>query len=227
MLFYILSNLWIKFRGTKENKVAKFGSYWDQTLKPAFPSSNTQSQTIFWGIKFQTYLFYLSLKPNKLPDTCITTHSVVHYIDHYSLLVIICPRVPCREWLGIINSPNYSACLVPSWVVLNVIILLIWIVFFVQVRLRTEALCIPSSTPSGFKLMTSRSWQYAFHVTETPALTTWPSMVSRIQVAKYMCNKSFCCSLYSSLPFISYYKPTSSMYRVITYNEQIPIIQHV
>ena len=32
--------------------------------------------------------------------------------------------------------------------------------FSVQVQLRSEVLCTPSSTQLGFKLMTSRSWQY-------------------------------------------------------------------
>ena len=34
------------------------------------------------------------------------------------------------------------------------------LIFLVQVQLRTEVLCTPSSTRSGFELMTSRSWQY-------------------------------------------------------------------
>ena len=33
-------------------------------------------------------------------------------------------------------------------------------IFLVQVWLRTEVLCTPSSTQSGFELMTSRSWQH-------------------------------------------------------------------
>ena len=37
----------------------------------------------------------------------------------------------------------------------------IWTTFFVQVGLRTEVPCTPSSTRPGFELMTSRWWQYS------------------------------------------------------------------
>ena len=46
--------------------------------------------------------------------------------------------------------------------------------FLVQVRLRTEVLCTPSSTWPGFELMTP-DHDSTFHVTETFALTTRPS----------------------------------------------------
>ena len=49
--------------------------------------------------------------------------------------------------------------------------------FLIQVRLRTEVPCTPSTTRLGFELMTSRSWQH-IHVTEMPAITTWPSVTS-------------------------------------------------
>ena len=45
--------------------------------------------------------------------------------------------------------------------------------YAVQVRLRTEVLCTPSSAQPGFELMTSRSREY---VIETHALTTRPSV---------------------------------------------------
>ena len=45
-------------------------------------------------------------------------------------------------------------------------------IFLVQVRLRTEVPCTPSS---GFEFMTS-SHDSTVHVTETPALTTRPSV---------------------------------------------------
>ena len=53
-----------------------------------------------------------------------------------------------------------------------------WIILFsVQVQLRTDVLRTPSSTRLGFELTTSRSWQlHTFHVTETAALTTQPSV---------------------------------------------------
>ena len=34
------------------------------------------------------------------------------------------------------------------------------IIYLVQVRLRTEVLCTPSSTRPGFEILTPRSWQY-------------------------------------------------------------------
>ena len=45
--------------------------------------------------------------------------------------------------------------------------------FLVQVRLRIEVLCTPSSTWLGFELMTYGSWQYIY-VIEVSALTTQP-----------------------------------------------------
>ena len=50
------------------------------------------------------------------------------------------------------------------------------IIFFVQVWLRTEVLCTPSLTRPVFELMTD--YDSTFHVSETPALTTRPSVTS-------------------------------------------------
>ena len=50
------------------------------------------------------------------------------------------------------------------------------LIFVVQVWLRTEVLRTPSSTRLRFELITSRSWQYTSYITETPAVTTWPSV---------------------------------------------------
>ena len=46
----------------------------------------------------------------------------------------------------------------------------------VQVKLRTEVPRTPISTQTGFELMNSRLWWYTSYVTETPALTTRPSV---------------------------------------------------
>ena len=51
------------------------------------------------------------------------------------------------------------------------------LLFVVQVRLRTEVLCTPSSTRSGFEFMTT-DHNSTFHVTETFALTSRPSVAS-------------------------------------------------
>ena len=49
--------------------------------------------------------------------------------------------------------------------------------FMVQVPLRTKVFIVNRSlTRLGFKLITSRSWQYISMSLKTPALTTWPSV---------------------------------------------------
>ena len=52
-------------------------------------------------------------------------------------------------------------------------------IYLVRVRLGTEVLRIPSSTRLGFELMTSKNHDSrpTLHVTETPALTTQPSVI--------------------------------------------------
>ena len=55
-------------------------------------------------------------------------------------------------------------------------------IFLVQVRLGTKVLCKPNSNRPGFKLMTSDR-DCTLHVTETPALTTRPSVA-----LKYLTN---------------------------------------
>ena len=52
--------------------------------------------------------------------------------------------------------------------------------FLDQVRLRTEVLCTPSSTRSEFELIWPLDHDSTFHVTKTPALTTWPSVASTV-----------------------------------------------
>ena len=55
---------------------------------------------------------------------------------------------------------------------------MIWeLYYFVQVQLTTEVPCTPSLTWPRFELLTSRrNHDSTFHVTETPALITWPSV---------------------------------------------------
>ena len=65
-----------------------------------------------------------------------------------------------RSW-GIPNTMNSIFChyVLRQCCPIHCGCVLGYIIFLVQVRLRTEVLSTPSSTPPGFELMTSRSWQ--------------------------------------------------------------------
>ena len=63
-------------------------------------------------------------------------------------------RCTAWTWLDTPSTPSSIWCLQIGF------FLSYWLVFLVQVRLRTEVLHTPSSTRPGFKLTTSRSWQH-------------------------------------------------------------------
>ena len=86
-------------------------------------------------------------------------HARLTQIKHEMTLRTCIQLMPCH--------PPSSARASPSLFKTALIALLLtthlyWVMFLglVQVQLRTEGLCTPSSTQLGFELMTSRPWQY-------------------------------------------------------------------
>ena len=132
-----------------------------------------QNHCRYWTKKF--LIAYFSCVLNSIFSQLRFTTVLFTWFD---FMVLCLHYVPVHLKLSL--SLNVCAALPTlweTWVVMSCVC----IIFFDQVQLRTEVLRTPSSTRLGFELMTSISWQYiSIHVTETPALTTWPPVTSNV-----------------------------------------------
>ena len=124
--------------------------------------SYNSMELILRGMYLQLYYYYTVIYVHHYQISILCDYAVFRFIRANKTPLSV--NVSCLSWCAAMMHCRYGVLLPKRMGRFKCVLLCqgskLWDIFCLQVRLKAEVLCTPSSTRPRFKLVTSRSWQH-------------------------------------------------------------------